>query len=86
MQRELPFAIGEMSLNWATVAGGYLYALSNDGRIMLTQNLEVWEAVAEMDQEFVTIQYWPHRSWLVLASRGIDGALWKLGLCDATPC
>jgi hypothetical protein len=47
LQRELPFTIGELSLNWATVAGGYLYALSSDGRILLTRDLVVWETVAE---------------------------------------
>ena len=86
LQRELPFTIGELSLNWATVAGGYLYALSSDGRILLTRDLAVWKTVAEADQEFVTIQYWPQRNWLVLASRGMNGALWKLELCDAAPC
>jgi hypothetical protein len=70
LQRELPFTIGELSLNWATVAGGYLYALSSDGRILLTRDLVVWETV----------------SWLVLASRGMNGGLWKLELCDAAPC
>lgn len=86
LQRELPFTIGEMSLNWATVAGGHLYALSNDGRILLTRDLVLWETVAEMDHEFVTIQYWPQKSWLVLAGRGMNAALWKLELCDAGPC
>lgn len=85
-QRELPFTIGERSFNWATVVGDYLYALSSDGRVLLTQDLELWETVAEMNQELVTIQYWPHKSWLVLASRGLSGGLWKLDLCDATPC
>jgi hypothetical protein len=86
LQRELPFTTGETSPNWATVAGAYLYALSSDGRILLTRDLAVWETVAEMDQEFLTIQYWPQRSWLVLASRGANGALWKLELCGAAPC
>lgn len=85
-QRELPFAIGASSFNWAAVAGGFLYALSGDGRIVLTRDLESWETVAAMDREFVTIQYWPHKDWLVLASRGGDGALWKLELCDGGPC
>ncbi len=85
-ERELPFTIGALSLNWAAVAGDHLYSLSSDGQILVTRDLTVWETVAQADQEFVTIQYWPQRSWLVLATRGANGALWKLELCDAAPC
>ncbi len=86
LRRELPFTVGLMTFHWAAVAAGNLYALSDDGRILVTRDLAAWETVARADREFVTIQYWPQRDWLVLAGRGTDGALWKLGLCDAAPC
>ncbi len=85
-RRELPFTVGVMTIHWATVAADYLYAPSDDGRILVTRDLAVWETVAQADEEFVTIQYWPQRDWLVLASRGANGTLWKLGLCEAAPC
>jgi hypothetical protein len=86
VQLELPFTIGKWNLNWATVAGDYLYALSDDGRVLVTQDLELWETVSETSQDLVTIQYWPHKSWLVLASRGLNATVWKLDLCNAAPC
>ena len=85
-RRELPFTVGLMTIQWATVAADQLYALSDDGRVLTTRDLTKWETVAQADREFVTIQHWPQRDWLVLASRGTDGTLWKLELCDAAPC
>jgi hypothetical protein len=84
--RELPFTVGLMTFHWAAVASDRLYALSDDGRILVTRDLAAWQTVTQADREFVTIQYWPQRDWLVLAGRGTDGALWKLGLCGAAPC
>jgi hypothetical protein len=84
--RELPFTVGLMTFHWAAVASDRLYALSDDGRILVTRDLAAWQTVAQADREFVTIQYWPQRDWLVLAGRGTAGALWKLGLCGAAPC
>ena len=52
-ERELPSTIGKQSPNWATVVGGYLYALFDNGRVMLTSDLTSWVLVAEMDQEYV---------------------------------
>jgi hypothetical protein len=86
LRRELPFTVGLMTFHWATVAADRLYGLSDDGRILVTRDLMVWEPVVQADREFVTIQYWPQRDWLVLGSRGTDGALWKFRLCGAAPC
>ncbi len=85
-RRELPFTVGLMTFHWAAVAADYLYALADDGRIMVTRDLTAWETAAQADREFVTVRYWPQRDWLVLASRGTDGALWKLMLCNGAPC
>ncbi|NNG16040.1 MAG: hypothetical protein HKM89_06120, partial [Gemmatimonadales bacterium] len=82
----LPFTVGTRTFNWATLAGSYLFAVSDDGQIWRSQDALSWEAVASGNREFVSIGYWPHRSWLLLASSGVDGAVWKLRLCGAEPC
>jgi hypothetical protein len=86
VRRELPFTVGRTTFHWAAVASDRLYALADDGRILVTRDLAVWATVARSDRELVAIQYWPGRDWLVLAGRGTDGALWRLGLCGAAPC
>jgi hypothetical protein len=83
---DLPFTIEAQTFNWATVASEYLFTVSDDGRIWRSPDGEAWETVASGNREFISIGFWPHRSWLVLASRGTDGAVWKLRLCGAEPC
>jgi hypothetical protein len=83
---DLPFTVGAQTFNWATTAAGYLFTVSDDGRIWRSQDAATWETVASAHQEIISIRYWPHRSWLVLASRGTDGAVWKLRLCGAASC
>ena len=83
---DLPFTIGAQTFNWATMAAGHLFVVSDDGRIWRSQDGAAWEPVASGNREFISIGHWPHRSWLVLASRGAVGAVWKLRLCGAEPC
>jgi hypothetical protein len=83
---DLPFTIGAQTFNWATTVDGYLFTVSDDGRIWRSQGGAAWETVASGNREFISIGYWPHRSWLIFASRGADGAVWKLRLCGAEPC
>jgi hypothetical protein len=83
---EVPFTVDTAAYNWAAVAGGFLYVTSDDGRILVTRNLVAWDTVARSDQRFSAIQYWPSRGWLVLATYGRGGALWRLQLCHTAPC
>lgn len=80
------FTVDTLAYNWAVVAGGSLYVLSDDRRILVTRDLVAWETVVRSDQPFSAIQYWPSRDWLVLATYGRGGTLWKLQLCHAAPC
>ncbi len=83
---DVPFTVDSVAYNWAAVAGGFLYAISDDGRVVVTRDLVAWDTVVRSDQRFMTIQYWPYRDWLVLATKGMGGALWKFQLCHAAPC
>jgi hypothetical protein len=83
---DVPFTVDTVAYNWAAVAGGFLYVISEDGRILVTRDLVAWEAVVRSDLPFSAIQYWPNRNWLVLATYGRGGAVWKLQLCRTAPC
>jgi len=82
----VPFVVDSVAFNWATVAGGYLYVISDDGRVLATRDLVAWQTVLRSDRRFMTIQYWPDRDWLVLAGYSQHGAVWTLQLCGAAPC
>ena len=82
----VPFTVDTVAYNWAAVAGGFLYVISDDGRILVTRDLVAWETVVWSNQSFSAIQYWPDRNWLVLATYGRGGAVWKLQLCHTAPC
>jgi hypothetical protein len=82
----LPFTVDTLAYNWAAVAGGLFYVIASDGRILLTRDLAAWEPVIRSYQSFSAIQYWPDRDWLVVATYGRQGAVWKLQLCQAAPC
>jgi hypothetical protein len=78
--------VDTLAYNWAAVAGGLFYVIASDGRILLTRDLAAWEPVIRSYQPFSAIQYWPDRDWLVVATYGRQGAVWKLQLCQAAPC
>ena len=59
---------------------GFLYTVTEDGRVVRTRDLVTWETVAVTDRALVTIAYWPARNWLVVADRGADARLWKIDL------
>ena len=59
---------------------GFLYTVTEDGRVVRTCDLVTWETVAVTDRALVTIVYWPTRNWIVVADRGVDARLWKIDL------
>jgi hypothetical protein len=82
----LPFTVDTMAYNWAAVAGAFIYVISDERRILVTRDLVAWDTVVRSYQPFTAIQYWPDRDWLVLATYGQNGAIWKLRLCQTAPC
>ena len=64
----------------ASDRAGYLYAITDDGRVVRSRDLVAWETVAVTDRALVAIAYWPARNWIVVADRGADARLWKIDL------
>jgi hypothetical protein len=59
---------------------GFLYTVTEDGRVVRTRDLVTWETIEVTDRALVTIAYWPSRNWIVVADRGVDAGLWKIDL------
>ena len=75
------FRIPDYAFNYlATDRAGYLYAITDDGRVVRSRDLVAWETLAVTDRALVTIAYWPARNWIVVADRGADARLWKIDL------
>jgi hypothetical protein len=68
------------------VVGDHVFAIADDGRVLRSQDGITWDTVAESNLAVIAIRYWPERGWLVLASRGADGSVWRLRLCGTDPC
>jgi hypothetical protein len=64
----------------ASDRAGYLYTITDDGRVVRSRDLIAWETVAVTDRILVTIAYWPARNWIIVADRGADARLWKIDL------
>jgi hypothetical protein len=64
----------------ASDRAGYLYTITDDGRVVRSRDLIAWETVAVTNRALVTIAYWPAKNWIVVADRGADARLWKIDL------
>ncbi len=84
--RNLPFTVGPFSFNWAAEAGGNLYAIADDGQVLVSRDLVEWKTVTESGRQLIAICYWPARSRLVVAGRGVGAGVWILELCGGAPC
>ena len=82
----LPFTVAAEAYNWATVVGDHVIAIADDGRVLRSRDAIAWDAVTESNLALITVRYWPHRGWLVFASRGATGSVWRLRLCGVDPC
>ena len=82
----LPFTVAAEAYNWAAVVGDHIFAIADDGRVLRSRDAITWDTVAESNLPLIIIRFWPHRSWLVLASRGSTGSVWRLRLCGIDPC
>ena len=76
------FSVRDWSYNYlAADRKGYLYTITNDGRVVRSNDLTTWETiVAASNKQLITIAYWPERNWIVVAERGSAGKLWRIDL------
>jgi hypothetical protein len=75
------FSIPEVAFNYLVSDRlGYLYVITDDGRVVRTRDLAAWETVVATDRALTTIAYWPARNWIIVADRGADARLWKIDL------
>jgi len=82
---DLPFTVAAEAYNWATVVNDHIFAVA-DGRVLRSRDALTWDTVAESNLALIVIRYWPERGWLVLASRGAAGSVWRLRLCGIDTC
>lgn len=59
---------------------GYLYTITDDGRVVRSSDLITWETLASTDLAFITISYWPAKNWIIVADRGASARLWRIDL------
>ncbi len=79
------FSIKSWSYNYTAQDGTYLYTISEEGRVLRSDDLETWDTLISSNRPFIAIVYWPDKDWLVLADSGRENAgLWKIDL-EATP-
>lgn len=71
----LPFQVEPWAYNWQAIAGRTLYVLAANGRVMATDDLRTWRAVAAFDQPLVSLAHWPSQHALVVATRGAAGGV-----------
>ena len=75
------FQVMDWAYNYLAADGdGWLYTITDDGRVMRTADLAAWQTVADTQLDLITLAYWPQKNWLVLSDRGSDAQLWRLDL------
>ena len=63
---------------FAVDAQNRLYLVSEDNRILRTDDLQNWETLVASDRDFITLSYWPDADRIVVGDRGVAGRLWLL--------
>ena len=74
------FSVKAWAYNYLAEDGSdRLYTVTEDGRVVRSSDLNVWETMASSDRAFITIAYWPSKDRIILAERGRDYAnVWQL--------
>jgi len=57
-----------------------LYTITDDGRVLMTNDLQNWSTLISTDLTFMTIGYWHEQDLLLLADRGENGRVWGIDL------
>ncbi len=55
-----------------------LYVVSEDNRILRTNDLNSWETMVASDRDFITLTYWADADRIIVGDRGDVGSLWQL--------
>lgn len=83
------FSIETIELDWTPAddfnifsdpGDGFLYALSEDGRLMRSSDLHEWVTVYDFGRKVVSISYWGHQNQFVLSTQGLDADLWLMDI------
>jgi hypothetical protein len=75
------FHVRDWTYNYlAADNAGYLYTVTDDGRIVRTDDFINWQTVVSTDLPLITVGYWPAKNWLVAADRGSSANVWKVDL------
>lgn len=77
---DLPFRLPLWGIHWGVVVDGVLYALTDEGNVVRSLDLQTWETVITSDHALITIEYWAERDWLVVGSIGASTGLWRIDL------
>ena len=63
---------------FAIDAHNRLYLVTEDNRILRTNDLDNWETLVASDRDFITLGYWPEQNRIIVGDRGLVGRLWEL--------
>ena len=75
------FKVRDWAYNYlAADNAGLLYTVTDDGRIVRTDDFSNWETVVSTDLPLITIAFWPDKDWLIVSDRGSDAKVWKVDL------
>lgn len=86
-QIQLPFVVGQYcAYNLMAVANdGYLYTVTNNGRMYRTPDLATWTLCGGTGSPLISVAYWPGRNWLVFGGQGSAAKLWKIEMPANNP-
>lgn len=69
----------------ASDGAGYLYTVTDDGRVVRSSDLQNWQTMVSTDLPLMTVAFWPEKNWLIVADRGVNAKIWKLDLSVSVP-